>query len=77
MEKIAMTITAETMDRAREILARTTGRQFRELKVEYEALLVAEGKSTGSESSGSELSAETRRMSTYSMLSSYISFTFA
>nr|DAG44364.1 MAG TPA: hypothetical protein [Caudoviricetes sp.] len=45
MEKIAMTITAETMDRAREILARTTGRQFRELKVEYEALLVAEGKS--------------------------------
>ena len=45
MEKITMTITAETMDRAMEILARTTGRQFRELKVEYEALLVAEGKS--------------------------------
>lgn len=45
MEKVMMTIAAETMDRAREILARTTGRQFRELKVEYEALLVAEGKS--------------------------------
>ena len=45
MEKITTTITAETMDRAREILVRTTGRQFRKLKVEYEALLVAEGKS--------------------------------
>ena len=45
MEKITMTITAETMDRAGEIFARTTGRQFRELKVEYEALLVAEGRS--------------------------------
>ena len=45
MEKIMMTIIAETMDRAREILAKTTGRRFRELKVEYEALLVAEGKS--------------------------------
>lgn len=45
MEKVMMTIAAETMDRAREILARTTGKQFRELKVEYEALLVAEGKS--------------------------------
>ena len=45
MEKIMMTIIAETMDRARELLAKTTGRRFRELKVEYEALLVAEGKS--------------------------------
>lgn len=45
MEKVMMTIVAESMDRAREILARTTGKRFRELKVEYEVLLVAEGKS--------------------------------